>query len=55
MEKLKSRKFWMSIVGGVLVILNDGIGLSLPTETVVSFAGIIMSYIFSQGYVDSKS
>lgn len=54
MEKLRSRKLWMSIVSAMLVIANDGLGMSIPSETVIAFAGIVMTYVASQGYVDSK-
>jgi hypothetical protein len=30
MNKIKSRKFWMAVVGALLVVLNDGLGLNLP-------------------------
>jgi len=53
MEKLKSRKFWMAVVGALLIILTEGLGFDIPTETVLAFAAVIMSYIFGEAYVDS--
>lgn len=54
MQKLKSRKLAMAIIAGLLVVLNDGLGLNLPTESVMSVAGVVMAYIFGQSYVDAK-
>ncbi len=54
MEKLKSRKLWMAIISGVLIILNEGLGWKIPAETVMAFAAVVLSYLFAQGYVDGK-
>jgi uncharacterized membrane protein len=54
MNKLKSRKFWMSVVSAILVLANDGLDLGLDTNTVLAFAGIVMSFIFGEAYVDGK-
>lgn len=54
-NKLKSRKLWMSIISGVLVIMNEGLGIIVDTDTVLSFSGIIMSYILGQSFVDARN
>lgn len=53
-KKLTSRKLWMSIVSAALVIANEGFDLGISNESVMAFAAIVMSFIFSQGYVDAK-
>lgn len=53
-NKWKSRKFWMSIIAAALVIANEGLDLGISTETVMTFAGLIASFIFSEAYVDAK-
>lgn len=53
-SKLNSRKFWMAVISAALVVANEGLGLGIDSDTVLAFAGIIMSYIFGQAYVDSK-
>lgn len=53
-SKLASRKLWMAVVSAVLVVANEGLDLGIDTNTVLAFAGIIMSYIFGQAYVDGK-
>jgi len=52
MSKLKSRKFWMAVVSGLLVIANEGLGWGLPTEAVMSVAAIAIGYIFGESAVD---
>ena len=54
MEKLKSRKFWMAVVAGILLILTEGLGMDLPIETILAFAAVVASYIFGEAYIDAK-
>tara|TARA_R100000808_G_scaffold8880_1_gene24784 strand:+ start:774 stop:947 length:174 start_codon:yes stop_codon:yes gene_type:complete len=54
-SKLKSRKLWMSVISGVLVVLNEGLGIGIDSNTVLGFSGIIMSYILGQSFVDAKN
>ena len=54
MSKFLSRKFIMSLVGGLLLVGNDGLVLNLPKDSILSLAGIIMTYVLGQSYVDSK-
>ncbi len=55
MEKLKSRKFWLAIVGAILPILNETFGWSIPTEAILTILGPILAYIFAEAYVDAKA
>ena len=52
MERLKSRKLWMAIVSAVLIILNEGLGWNIPSETVMSFTAVVLGYLLGQSYVD---
>ena len=54
-NKLKSRKLWMSIISGALLIMNEGLGIIVDTNTILSFSGIIISYILGQSFVDGKN
>jgi hypothetical protein len=54
MQKLKSRKFALAVVAAVLVILNDGLELGVDSNTVMSFAAIVVGYIFAEAHVDGK-
>ncbi len=51
-EKFKSRKFWMAVVAAILVVLNEGLGWNVPSETVLTFAALILGWIFAEAYVD---
>lgn len=53
-QKLTSRKFWMAVVTGVLVVLNDGLDLGIDTETVLAFAGIMATFIIGESAIDAK-
>ena len=53
MDKFKSRKFWMAVVSGLLVIVNDGLDLGLPNESILSIAAIVLGYIFAEAAVDA--
>ncbi len=54
LEKLKSRKFWMAVISALLIIANDGLGLKIPTDAVMALAGVVISYILGQSYVDAN-
>jgi len=50
----KSRKFWMAVVSGALVVCNQGLGLNLPEEAIMTVAGVAIAYILGEAYVDAK-
>jgi len=55
LAKLKSRKFILAAVGGLLVILNKGLDLNLPEDTILAFAGLLASYLIGQSIVDAAA
>jgi hypothetical protein len=54
MNKFKSRKFWLTVVTALLVIANDGLQLNLPSEAIMTVAGVVISYIVGESYIDGK-
>ena len=54
MAKFKSRKFWMAIVTAVVAVANEGLGLNIPGEAILTAAGIVTAYIFGEAYIDGK-
>lgn len=54
MEKITSRKFWMALVSALLVLLNDGFDMNIPSDTILQFVGVIIAYILGQSYVDGR-
>jgi len=56
MDKLKSRKFWMAMVGALApTVLTLITGQIDPVEAMTATSAIIISYVFGQSYVDGKS
>lgn len=54
MEKLKSRKFILVVATALLTVCNDGLGLGLPSDSIMTIVGLVATYCVSQGYVDGK-
>lgn len=53
MNKFKSRKFILAVVGAVLIILNDGLDLGVDSDTVIAFAGLLAVWITGESVVDT--
>ena len=53
MERFTSRKFLLAVVAGLILIANQGLGLNIPEDTILAFAGLVIAYIFGQGAVDA--
>ena len=47
-------KFWMGIVAGLIVVLNEGLGLGIDSEAILATVAPIVAYILAQGYVDGR-
>jgi len=54
MEKLKSRKFIVTVGVGLLTALNDAFALGLSPETITQIVATAAVYVAGQGYVDGK-
>jgi hypothetical protein len=54
-DKLRSRKLWMAVISGLLIILNDGFEMGLDNQTILSFSGIVITYLIGQSAVDVKT
>ena len=55
-DKLKSRKFWFALLGAVLPIAAQAFTEEVAlAEAVTLSVGVIVAYIFGQGYVDGKA
>tara|TARA_R110002020_G_scaffold182725_5_gene378437 strand:+ start:741 stop:977 length:237 start_codon:yes stop_codon:yes gene_type:complete len=55
LEKLKSRKFWIALLGALAPLAGDALGnLSGvdPTTVIIAASSVVVSYIFGQSYVD---
>jgi len=50
--KLKSRKFQLAVISGVVVFLNGAYDMGLDSKEVLAMAGIIITYILGEAQVD---
>lgn len=53
-SKLTSRKFWLTVVSAALIVANEGLGLNLPTEAIMTVAAVVIGYILGESYIDGK-
>lgn len=55
-DKLKSRKFWFALLGALLPIIASFFTEDVELAEMITLSvGILVSYIFGQGYVDGKA
>ncbi len=54
MERLKSRKLWVTIIAAALVTLGDQFGIVLETESLIAVATMVIAYITGQAVVDKN-
>lgn len=47
---LKSKKLWVTVIGGAFVTIGNAVGL--PVDTLQSVVGIIAAYVVGQGLAD---
>jgi len=56
MDKLRSRKFWLALLGALLPIVAALLtGEVDPEVAVKSGSAVLASYILGQGYVDAQA
>lgn len=53
-DKLKSRKFWVTIFAAILLVLTDGLGVDIDPATYWSVVSIVSAYVVGQSIVDAK-
>lgn len=52
-SKLKSRKFWMAVVTSLIILANEGFGLQLPEDAIMTVAGVVIAYILGESAIDA--
>lgn len=51
---INTSEFWLVVIGAAITIANDGLGLGLDRETIMTFAAMIASYAGGRSYVKAK-
>jgi hypothetical protein len=55
-EKLKSRKFWFALLGALLPVIAQYFSAEVDLNSAIQLsAGVVVAYLFGQGYVDGKA
>jgi len=52
-NKLKSRRFWLTVLTVILVVANEGIGIGIPEEAYWAVVLPVMSYVLGESYSDA--
>ena len=52
-NKWLSRKFLMAAATAVFVILQDGLDLDLPKETIMSIVAVVIAWITGETVIDA--
>lgn len=50
MDKFKSRKLWVTVIGGAITVFAESLGLE--TEAANQIVQLVSAYILGQGAVD---
>jgi uncharacterized membrane protein len=53
LDKLKSRKFWIAVLSGLLVVLNDQFGWGINPDAIKQFITVMVGYILAEGVADA--
>lgn len=54
MNKLLSRKFLVTLAYALLVVVRDAAGLKISDADLMVLAGVVATYVVTQGWLDSK-
>ena len=51
-EKLRSRKFWVTVVSGLVVLVNGALGSPIQEETMQQFLAAMIALVLGQAFAD---
>ena len=54
MAKLKSRKFWVAVIGSIVLLVNTTTGLELSVEQTLAVLLPLIAYILGESWVDAR-
>ncbi len=52
--RLQSRKFWVTVATGIIVVFGDALGVDLAEAQVWQLVGVVATYLGIQGAADFK-
>jgi len=52
---IKSTEFWLALIAAIIPVLNQHLGLNIPTSAVLSTAGVVIAYIFGRSHVKARA
>jgi len=55
LQRLKSRKFLMALASILLIIINEIIGLNIPSDSYWAIILPVIAYILGEAYTDGKA
>jgi uncharacterized membrane protein len=53
-QRFTSRKFLVSVLGGLFIALSDEIGLGLDPEQVYGLVGVIAAFVAGEAVIDKQ-
>ena len=54
MERIKSRKLWITVLTAALIAFGEEIGLNLDERDMMYLVGLVLGYLGIQGVADVK-
>lgn len=48
-DGFKTSEFWLVVIGALVTVANDGLGLGLERDTIMAFAAMVAGYAVSRG------
>ncbi len=52
-DKLISRKFWIVLASGTLVLFGEQLGWDIDADTIQNLVWVLLAYLGAQGAVDA--
>jgi hypothetical protein len=53
-QALHTQQFWVTILSALLLVANQGLGLNIPANAVLGFAGIIIAWVLGSSHVAAQ-
>lgn len=48
---VKTTEFWTTVGAAIIMVFNQGLGFNLPSDQLMSLAGVVMSYCLGRSIV----